>query len=79
MIEKSDLPGASLPDHTRESQRPAPKSGTGESAAELEAGIVNVECERTPAFSTDAEGGATTAGDPFTFGGVCGRPRGFAR
>lgn len=80
MIEKSNLPGANLPDGTSASQSPGMSQGdAGVSAADLKRGYLPESVERTPMFSEDADGGANSVGDIYTFGGFLGRPQGTAR
>lgn len=69
--------GASLPDGTARSQRGATGDGAP-SAADLERGYLPVNVERTSPFDPDVTSDSQV-GDPYSFGGVCGRPRGYSR
>lgn len=68
----------SLPDGTAKANRPRPNPGVEVSAEDLNRGYTTVESEPIAFYDRD-DTGENQVGNPFTFGGFCGRPRGNAR
>lgn len=87
MIETSDLNVSSgngltvsdLPDGTAKSQAGGAGVEPGVDAAALKRGTIDIPSPTIPQFSAEADGGATSVGDIYTFGGFLGRPQGTQR
>lgn len=88
MIETSDLNVSSgnglsvsdLPNGTNSSQQGGSGGGlTGVDAAALKRGNIDIPSPTIPQFSDESDGGATSVGDIYTFGGFLGRPQGTQR
>lgn len=67
-----------LPDGTTKANRPRPSAGVDVSADDLKRGYLAVASEPIAFYDRD-DTGENQVGNPFTFGGFCGRPRGNAR
>jgi hypothetical protein len=67
-------------DGTAASQKGGTGGGlTGVDAEALKEGDIDIPSPTIPQFSADADGGATSVGDIYTFGGFLGRPQGTQR
>ncbi|MCU0689772.1 MAG: hypothetical protein MUF54_00085 [Polyangiaceae bacterium] len=64
-----------LPDGTKS----ANSGGCCTTGTDLTLGFHRINAERIPMFSNEVAGGENTVGDPWTYGGFLGRPRGDQR
>jgi hypothetical protein len=86
MIEQSTLNsgalvggGSDLTDGTGASQAPAHRDSTTPTPDELKRGYLTVPTTAINPHDPQLAGGENKVGDPYSFGGMCGRPQGFQR